>query len=66
VTFAIPAVWLSTQPWFELRHLWYTSVVTVFLQAGASWWMLSVELRRKLTDATAYTPQPALDASSAL
>jgi len=66
VTFAIPAVWLSTQPWFELRHLWYTSVVTVFLQAGASWWMLSVELRRKLTDATAYTPQPALDATSAL
>jgi putative MATE family efflux protein len=66
VTFAIPAVWLSGQPWFELRHLWYTSVATVVLQAAASWWMLSVELRRKLTDDTAYAPQPALDAPSAL
>jgi Na+-driven multidrug efflux pump len=66
VTFAIPAVWLSRQPWFELRHLWYTSVATVLLQAGASWWMLSVELRRKLTDDTAYTPPPVLDASATL
>lgn len=66
VTFAVPAVWLSYQPWFELHHLWYTSVVTVTMQAAASWWMLSVELRRKLTDDTAYTPQPALDASAAL
>jgi Na+-driven multidrug efflux pump len=66
VTFAIPAVWLSSQPWFELRHLWYTSVATVLLQASASWWMLSVELRRKLSDDTAYAPQPVLDASAAL
>jgi putative MATE family efflux protein len=66
VTFAIPAVWLSNQPWFELRHLWYTSVATVFLQAVASWWMLSVELNRKLTDSAAFTPQPVLDATSAL
>jgi len=66
VTFAIPAVWLSYQPWFELRHLWYTSVATVVLQAVVSWSMLSVELNRKLTDDTAYAPQPALDASAAL
>ncbi len=50
VTFAIPAIWLSGQSWFELRHLWYTSVATVALQAGFTWWMLSFELKRKLGD----------------
>jgi len=48
VTFAIPAIWLSGQSWFELRHLWYASVATVALQAGVAWWMLSSELKRKL------------------
>jgi Na+-driven multidrug efflux pump len=67
VTFAIPAVWLSRQPWFELHHLWYTSVATVFLQAMASWWMLSVEVRRKLSgDRFAPAPTAALDATTAL
>ncbi len=49
VTFAVPAVWLSGQPWFELRHLWYTSVATVGLQAGVAWWMLTVEVRDRWT-----------------
>jgi Na+-driven multidrug efflux pump len=67
VTFAIPAVWLSRQPWFELHHLWYTSVATVFLQAAASWLMLSIELPRKLTDDPALAPShAALDATAAL
>ena len=48
VTFAVPAIWLSGQPWFELRHLWYTSVLTVALQAGVAWWMLAIEVRGKL------------------
>jgi Na+-driven multidrug efflux pump len=56
VTFAIPAVWLSSQPWFELRHLWLTSVVTVALQAAAAWWMLSMELRAKLSYQTEAVP----------
>lgn len=41
VTFAVPAFWLSGQPWFELRHLWYTSVTTVALQAVVAWWLLA-------------------------
>ena len=52
VTFAVPAVWLSTRPWFELHHLWYTSVATVALQAGAAWWMLAREMRVKLPQVT--------------
>jgi Na+-driven multidrug efflux pump len=68
VTFAMPAVWLSGQTWFELHHLWYVSVTTVFLQAAASWWMLSIELRRKLSDDGRLSPaaQPVLDATTAL
>jgi putative MATE family efflux protein len=58
VTFALPAIWLSTQPWFELRHLWYTSVATVLLQAGAAWWMLSRVMRRRL-QAVPAAPIPA-------
>ena len=50
VTFVIPAIWLSGQSWFELRHLWWVSVATLALQAVIAWWMLSGEMRRKLTD----------------
>ncbi len=48
VTFTIPAVWMAGQPWFELHHLWFTSVATVALQAAASWWMLHLEMEKKL------------------
>jgi Na+-driven multidrug efflux pump len=46
VTFVVPAAWLSAQPWFEPRHLWYTSVATVTLQAVLAWWLLGREMRR--------------------
>ncbi|MFV1985665.1 MAG: MATE family efflux transporter [Gemmatimonadota bacterium] len=49
-TFAIPAIWISRQPGFELRHLWILSVVTVALQAIVSWWLLQRELKKKLVD----------------
>ena len=50
VTFVIPAIWLSGQNWFELHHLWWVSVATLALQAVIVWWLLSGEMRRKLTD----------------
>jgi len=49
VTFAVPAVWISTRPGFELRHLWFLSVATVALQAIASVLLLYREFRRKLS-----------------
>ncbi len=55
-TFAIPAIWVSRQPWFELRHLWILSVVTVALQAMFSWWLLQREFRRKLVARAGTTP----------
>ena len=57
-TFVVPAVWLTTYPTFELWHRWYLSVVTVALQAGASWWMLMGEFRKRLGDVPAVEPAP--------
>jgi putative MATE family efflux protein len=51
-TFGLPAVWLTTYAAFELRHLWFLSVITVALQAGASWWMLKSQFRTRLGDAS--------------
>jgi putative MATE family efflux protein len=48
VTFVGPAVWLSRQPWFQMRHLWYLSVVTMTLQALTSLFLVRREFRRRL------------------
>lgn len=50
VTFVIPALWMSRQPWFQIQHLWYLSVTTVTLQAVLSWWLVRQQLRRRLGD----------------
>ena len=47
--FAIPAVWLSRRPGFELRQLWLLSVTTVAIQAVVSYGLLRREFRRRLT-----------------
>ncbi len=48
ITFAVPAVWLSSQPWFELPHLWYLSVASVTLQAVLAWLLVRLQLRARL------------------
>lgn len=57
LTFALPAVWLSQQPGFEMRHVWYASVVSILLQMALSLWLLRVQFRRKLGPLEA-TPAP--------
>jgi putative MATE family efflux protein len=47
-TFAIPAVWMARQPWFELRHIFLLSVATVFVQAAVSYLWLRREFARRL------------------
>ena len=47
LTFALPAIWLSTRPGFELVHVWYLSVATVLLQAAFSVWLLMREMDRR-------------------
>ena len=58
ITFALPAIWLTTLPSFELQHLWYLSVGTVALQAVVSWWLLSTEFRKRLGGAPAREAVP--------
>jgi putative MATE family efflux protein len=53
MTFAIPALWLSTRPGFELKELWFLSVATVTLQALTSLWLLRGQFRRRLITAPA-------------
>ena len=63
VTFALPAIWMSRQPWFRLEHLWYLSVVTVALQALTSFWLLRTQFRTRLVqpdpDAATLAGRPA-------
>jgi putative MATE family efflux protein len=48
ITYLIPAIWLGSQRHFELRHLWYLSVVTVSLQAVLSLILLQQQFRQRL------------------
>jgi putative MATE family efflux protein len=50
--FGVPAVWLSTQPGFNLEQIFHWSVLTVFLQAGLTYWLLRVQLNKRLVFAT--------------
>ena len=61
VTFALPALWLSTRPGFQLRQLWMLSIATVAFQALLSFILLQREFRRRLplNTATVAAPQPA-------
>jgi putative MATE family efflux protein len=48
VTFVLPAIWMTGQPWFELHDLWYLSVATVALHAAVAWWLAVREMKLKL------------------
>ncbi|QQP96891.1 MATE family efflux transporter [Lysobacter enzymogenes] len=48
LTFAVPAVWLSQHPGFELHRLWLLSVATTVLQALTVLWLLRRELKLRL------------------
>ena len=52
VTFAIPALWVSRQPGFQIEQIWLLSVVTVWLQALLSFVLVRQQLRKRL----AFTP----------
>ncbi|MGD2113922.1 MAG: MATE family efflux transporter, partial [Acidobacteriota bacterium] len=58
VSFAVPAIWLSGRPGFELRHLWYLSVATVLLQMTLSLLLLRRELGKRLDGRVAEPPVP--------
>jgi Na+-driven multidrug efflux pump len=58
VTFAGPVLWLSTRAGFQLAHVWWTSVITLTLQAALTWWLLQREFARRLPGLAASAPAP--------
>ena len=59
-TFGIPALWLSTRPGFQIRHIWLLSVATVAVQLVVSLLLLRREFRKRLTPpAPELSPSPA-------
>jgi putative MATE family efflux protein len=48
LTFVLPAIWLTKQPWFEINHLWYVSVASITLQGLFAWVLLLREMKARL------------------
>jgi putative MATE family efflux protein len=48
LTFALPVLWLSTQPNFKIEQVWYMSIASAAFQAVVSIWLLNSEFRRRL------------------
>ena len=48
VVFVVPALWMAALPGFELVHLWYLSVASMFLQAFVSFGLVRREFGRRL------------------
>ena len=48
VLLAAPAFWLASRPEFEIHHLWYASVASMFLQAGVSLFLVRREFQLRL------------------
>jgi MATE family, multidrug efflux pump len=48
ITYSVPLIWVSTQPWFQLKHVWFLSVATVILQTIVSFTLLQRQLRTRL------------------
>jgi putative MATE family efflux protein len=48
VTYAVPALWLSNQPYFRIEYVCYLSIAAVTLQAIISLSLLQMEFRKRL------------------
>lgn len=48
LTFALPALWISTLPGFRIDHVWYLSVASVWVQALLSLYLLSRTMKARL------------------
>ena len=46
--FALPGVWMATQPGFEMRYIFTLSVATVLVQAVVNYFWLQREMKRRL------------------
>ncbi len=49
LTFVVPVVWVSQTPDFEIRDVWFLSVMAVAIQAVISYLLLRREFGLRLT-----------------
>ena len=56
ITFVVPVLWMSAQPWFTLHHVWLLSVASVTAQCAIVIWLLLRTFKRKLGAAPAAIP----------
>ena len=50
VTFAVPAIWISSKPGFDVVDIWHLSVATVLFQACLSLTLLYFQFRSRLAE----------------
>lgn len=48
VTYALPAIWLSMQPFFRLEYIWYWAIVTTTIQVVTSLILMRQQFRVRL------------------
>jgi putative MATE family efflux protein len=53
ITYSVPVIWMTTQPWFSLNHIWFLSVATVVLQTVVSFVLVQKQMRVRLGALTA-------------
>ena len=46
ILFVVPVYWLSHQPSFEMRHVWYLSLGSVFVHMCVLVWLVRARLSR--------------------
>jgi len=49
ITYSVPVIWMTTQPWFRLDHIWFLSVATVVLQTIVSFVLVQKQMRVRLS-----------------
>lgn len=48
LTFAVPALWLSTQPWARIEYVWWLSATSVLIHAMIALVLVRMQLKSKL------------------
>ena len=55
LSFVVPVIWASQQPWFTLHDVWLISVASVVAQCALAMWLLFRTFKTKLAPATPAT-----------
>jgi Na+-driven multidrug efflux pump len=54
--YALPAIWLTQQPNYQIEHVWYLSIASNVLQAVISVMLLRKQMRLQLGSPVATQP----------